>query len=228
MSNKSSEEAVLVVAAHPDDEVLGCGGTMARHAAMGHVVHTIFIADGEGARQEKAKIAARYQMAEKAAKTLGAQPPIFAGFADQRLDTHALSDIAKPIEQAVREIRPTIVYTHHRGDLNLDHQIVHEATMVACRPLPGSSIKVLWAYEVLSATHWAAPNSQSSFEPQCVVNIADYVDKKKAALEHYTNELCEFPHARSVKSVMALAHLRGAVAGLPAAEAFVALRQVHH
>ncbi len=146
-------ERVLVIAAHPDDEALGCGGTIARHASCGDEVHLLFIADGETSRVMKA-LPNRNFMAHKAAEVLGAKPPTFLDYSDQRLDQVALLEITKLIEAEIMLDRPTIVYTHHAGDLNLDHRIVHQAAMTALRPLPNSPVKAIYAFEVLSSTEW--------------------------------------------------------------------------
>ncbi|MBI5164710.1 MAG: PIG-L family deacetylase [Magnetospirillum sp.] len=218
---------VLVVAAHPDDEVLGCGGTIARHAAAGDRVVIVLVADGVESRQAGgADKAARRAAAVAAAAALGAEAPRFLDFADQRLDVMALLDIVQSIEPVVAEVRPTVVYTHHGGDLNLDHRLVHQAVMTACRPVPGSSVRNILAFEVPSSTEWAGPAIGPPFLPNLFVDIAAFVDAKTRALACYGEEMRPFPHPRSPGAVAALATWRGASCGLAAAESFIVLRQI--
>src|SRR5581483_9188818 len=133
---------ILVVAAHPEHEALGCGGTMVRHARAGDAVHVLFLADGETARDGAAsRIAGRQAQAAAACAALGAQKPRFERFADNRMDSVPLIDVVKAVEAAVADLKPSIVYTHHSGDLNVDHRIVHQAVMTACRPVPGQSVR---------------------------------------------------------------------------------------
>lgn len=218
---------VLVVAAHPDDEVLGCGGTVARHAAAGDRVHVVIAGEGATARDvdagSKDERAALAKAAQAAAATLGSEPPRMLGLPDNRLDTLPLLDIIKPIEAVVAEVNPDTVYTHHGGDLNIDHRIVHQAVLTACRPVPGSPVRRLYAFETLSSTEWGIGEP---FRPGHFVAIVGQLDRKRAALKHYDREMRAFPHARSFEAVDALARLRGATVGLEAAEAFVVIRDV--
>ena len=213
---------VIVVAAHPDDEILGPGGTLARHAREGDIVHILIVAEGATARKsgspddaDKLKNAAVC-----AAKAIGAETPRMLGLPDNRLDSMDLLDVIQPIEAIVREIAPATVYTHHGGDLNLDHRIVHQAVVTACRPLPGASVKKLYGFETLSSTEWATSAMGSTFNPTHFVDITKTLTAKKAALECYETEMRAFPHPRSLETVEALARLRGSRAGLEAAEAF--------
>jgi LmbE family N-acetylglucosaminyl deacetylase len=219
-------ERVLIVAAHPDDEVLGCGGTIARHVAEGDDVHLLFVADGETARGMKARPNRNF-MAYEAAKLLGAKPPVFLDFSDQRLDQLALLDITKLIELHALSVIPTIVYTHHAGDLNLDHQIVNRAVMTAFRPLPGSAVKAIYAFEVLSSTEWGC-----GFVPNHFVDIDVMAGEKTArgkkfeALQCYDTEMRRRPHARCYDAVTALMESRGFACGVHAAEAFMTMRSI--
>lgn len=216
----SRTDTVLVVAAHPDDELLGCGGTIARHARDGAKVHVLFMTDGVGARGSSGGEAARRKSAEAALKILGAEAPVFLNFPDNAMDGVALLDIVKKVEETFARVKPTIVYTHHGGDLNVDHQVTHRATMTACRPLPGFSVRAIYGFEVLSSTEW----SLTPFQPSRFVAID--IELKLKALREYHQEMREAPHARSYEAVKALAVVRGASAGLPAAEAFSVLRLV--
>lgn len=217
---------VLVIAAHPDDEVLGCGATMAWHADRGDPVHVVFIADGETSRRDGAQhqVSARGASAAEAARVLGAHPPRSLGFPDQRLDAIALLDIVQAIEPIVNEIRPDIVYTHFLDDLNTDHAIVARSAMTACRPQPGGSVRALYAFEVLSATNWLDPTRQ--FFPQRTIDVSAYWARKQAALRAYEREMRPSPHARSHDVVDALGTYRGGLVGVAKGEAFVVLREI--
>jgi LmbE family N-acetylglucosaminyl deacetylase len=216
---------VAVIVAHPDDEALGCGGTIARHADRGDEVSVLFVADGVSARggtSEERR--ARQAMAEEAGISLGVHSFTFLGLRDNRLDSMPLLDVIQAIEPFMATVRPRIVYTHHGGDLNVDHRIVHQAAMTALRPLPGSSVDAIFAFETSSSTEWAGPSIGHAFRPDRFVDIAAQLDRKMAALEVYSEEMRPFPHARSREAVRALAVTRGASAGLAAAEAFMTLR----
>ena len=226
-----SARAVLVIAAHPDDEILGCGGTLARHAAEGDTVHVLIVAEGATARDSERdprgrepELTALRAAASRAAAAIGAEEPRLLGLPDNRLDTLPLLDVIKPIEAVIEAVAPEIVYTHHAGDLNIDHRIVHQATVTACRPLPGSPVRALYAFETLSSTEWQTAGE--AFRPQRWVDIEPYLDRKMRALDAYQAEMRPFPHARSREAVEAPARWRGASAGLKAAECFVVVREV--
>ena len=210
---------ILVVAAHPDDEVLGCGGTMARHASNGDKVHVLFMSAGVGSREnvKNDEINERRICAKQASKILGSQSPQFLNFPDNRMDSISLLDVVKSIELVIQEIGPDVVYTHHIGDLNIDHQITHKAVLTACRPQPESSVKEIYSFEVLSSTEWSTNNP---FIPNYFVDISDTLELKVSAIKAYNSELRTFPHARSIESIKALAKYRGASMGIRAAEAF--------
>ncbi|MDO8881038.1 MAG: PIG-L deacetylase family protein [Coriobacteriia bacterium] len=222
-----SPERVLVVAAHPDDEVLGCGGTIARHARDGDDVHIVIVAEGATSREGHAHDAttALRAAANQAARLLGASAVHLLGMPDNRLDSVPLLDIIKLIEPIFVNLQPRVVYTHHPADLNVDHTVVHRATATLARPLPGSSVECLLQFEVASSTGWASP-SAGLFVPNWFVDIEQFVDIKRQALEVYADEMRAYPHARSAAALDALGHWRGASVGLPAAEAFELQRRV--
>lgn len=218
---------VLVVAAHPDDEALGCGGAIARHAAAGARVEIVFLADGEGARGPAAgDVAARQTAARRAAEILGARPPRFVDLPDNRLDSVPLLEIISRLERALDGYAPEIVYTHSGGDLNVDHRLVHQAAVTLFRPLPGARWRGLFAFEVPSSSEWSTPAIGPVFAPDRFVDISAFVERKMAALAAYAAEMRPFPHARSCEAVRALATWRGATAGVAAAEAFQTLRWI--
>ena len=220
---------VLVITAHPDDEVLGCGGTLAKALAAGDAVHTLFLADGVSARPEggaRLAIEARQDAARAAAEALGIAPPRFLGLPDNRLDTLPLLDVVRAVEDVVAALVPAIVYTHHGGDLNVDHRVAHQATMTACRPLPGTPTGAIYAFEVASSTEWASSSLGPSFRPTRFVDIEAEWERKLNALACYQGEIHPFPHSRSPEALEALARWRGASVGVTAAEAFEVLRQL--
>lgn len=221
-------ESVLCIAAHPDDEVLGCGGTLARHAAAGDALHVLILADGESSRNstDDAAVSQRHNAAEAAADALGIPAPQCLQLPDNRLDSMDLLDVVQRIEPVIAEIAPSIIYTHHGGDLNIDHRIAHEATLTACRPQPGCTVRAIYAFETPSSTEWASTGMSAPFLPTRYTNIADYWERKQRALQAYQDELRPPPHARSLEGVEALARWRGASVGLPLAEAFMVIREL--
>jgi LmbE family N-acetylglucosaminyl deacetylase len=218
-------ERVLVVAAHADDEALGCGGAMARHSDNGDTVDVVFAADGVTGRGDE-KLDERHASALRACSILGASKPVFLDFPDQKLDTLSFLQIVQAIEPLIERIGPTIIYTHHGGDLNLDHRIVHQAVLTALRPMPSSIYKAIYAFEVPSSTEWASSAIGEGFRPDHFVGIATTMDRKMEALHAYGQEMRDFPHSRSYDAVRALAVVRGSSVGLPSAEGFVTLRSI--
>jgi N-acetylglucosamine malate deacetylase 1 len=227
-------KSVLVLAAHPDDEVLGCGGAIARLTAEGSVVHVAYLADGVSSRIDlpvdgaglSAALAARRAAARKACEILGASSVFFEDLPDNRLDSVALLDIVRPIERLIAERRPDAVFTHHAGDLNVDHRRVYEAAVTACRPQRGHSVKTLLSFEIPSSTEWQPPGSGQAFAPNWFIDISASLDRKLAALDAYAGELRDWPHPRSRRGVDYLARWRGATVGVEAAEAFILGRQL--
>jgi len=212
---------VLVIAPHGLDEVLGCGGTMALNAAAGHTVHVLILC-GDGTGHD----GKRREAAAQAAQILGAEPPQFAGFPENRSDTIALGAFVGVIEKAASEVKPGSVYVSHGGNLNIDHQTAFRATATALRPMPGGTVCDFCAYEIPSSTDWAPPGMGAPFLPTRYVDIASVLEKKMRALEVYAFELRPEPHARSIPAVERLARQRGASVGVEAAEAFALLRQI--
>ena len=221
--------SVLVVAAHPDDELLGCGGTLIRHAQEGDTVHIVILAEGATSRDHPNETDAQEGTAElklacaDAARIIGAQPPVLVGFPDNRMDRLELLDITKLVETHVERTRPSIVYTHHGGDLNIDHQLTHQAVLTACRPV-GSGVEAIYAFETLSSTEWGFPDRP--FVPNRFVNIENQLEQKFKALACYSSEMRGFPHPRSPEAVEALARSRGATSALSAAEGFMVVREI--
>lgn len=218
---------ILVVAAHPDDEVLGCGGTIAKASSMGAQVNVLFFTNGTGARVDSSgpEAALRKQMALDSLKILGVSGWKFLDFPDNQLDTVSLLEIIKAVEVVVSEFEPAIVLTHNVGDLNIDHRIVSEAVSVACRPPVFPFIRAILHFEVPSSTEWSV-NNGVSFVPGLFVDIDNELQAKVDALKCYNVEIRDFPHSRSVLAIESLARWRGACSALGAAEAFLVHRML--
>ncbi len=228
------KDSVVVVAAHADDEVLGCGGTLAKFARQGRPVHVLLIADGVTSRSSavggtlprSVDSNARESAALRAGQMLGCQSVKQLGLPDNRLDTIALLDLVQQIERFILKHLPTTVLTHHAGDVNVDHRIVHDAVIAACRPQPGYCVEEVLFFEVPSSTEWLPSGYGPAYQPNWFVDITDTLSTKLEALEIYHEEMREFPHARSVEGVTALARWRGVTVGVEAAEAFVLGRKI--
>ena len=233
MSTALELNRVLVVAAHPDDEVLGCGGTIARHADAGDQVQVLIVAEGATSRQNQRdpiqardELSALAQASQTAGLILGAAGVELLDLPDNRLDSLDRLDLIKRIEVIIRRHQPQVVYVHHIGDVNVDHRRLHEAVVTACRPTPGHPVRRLLSFEVASSTEWQPPGSASVFQPNWFVDISDQWQRKREALEAYASEMRPSPHARSLEAVEHLARWRGAQVGVEAAEAFFLLRQL--
>lgn len=227
MSWPNPDGTALVVAAHPDDEVLGCGGTIARWAAQGCPVHVLILADGESSRPGDAPaLAARRESSREANRILGSASVDLLDYPDNQLDTLPLLTLVKEIEARISRFRPAVILTHHSGDVNIDHRIVHDAVIAAARPQPGYPVRTLLFFEVPSSTEWRPPSSQPAFAPDWFIDISATLPAKLSALDAYREEIREFPHPRSLPACEHLAHWRGASVGLPAAEAFALGRHI--
>ena len=215
---------VLVIAAHADDEALGCGGTIARHIAEGDLVKVLFMTDGVSSRSSLEQAGEeRSNAAVEALRVLGISDHQQFDLPDNQMDSLSLLEIIQPIEGVLREYQPNVVYTHFAEDLNVDHRVVNQAVMTACRPQKGSSVKKILTFEVLSSTEWNS-TQKTVFKPQYIVDISDYWSQKFQALCAYQDEMREFPHSRSLECIEALAILRGATHGMAKAEGFVVER----
>jgi len=220
---------ILVIAAHFDDEVYGCGGTIAKLVKEGHEIYACVLTDSCSSQYKghaHEMIAQKKVESEEVNNILGIQKTYTFDFPDMQLDTVPHVELNKAIEQCVIEIKPEIVYTHHGGDVNKDHRLVFESTMVAVRPMEGSSVKRVLCYEVPSSTEWAPPTPSNMFAPNVFVDIENVIEKKIDAIKAYNSELREYPHPRSVENVINQAHFRGASVGLKAAESFMLIREI--
>lgn len=228
----STTARILTVAAHPDDEVLGCGGAMAAHAQRGDDVAILILGEGLTSRAERREQADRAGLpdlqrdARAAAAAIGVGDVTLLDFPDNRFDSVALLDVVKAVEAEKRRVRPDVVYVHHWGDLNIDHRVTFDAVMAAFRPLPGEAPVQIYAYEVPSATGWAGPSASAAFVPTHYVGIERSLERKIAAMESYVSERRAWPHPRAPEALRAWAAYRGSQVGLGAAEAFVTVRTV--
>ncbi|HHT9112413.1 MAG: PIG-L family deacetylase [Planctomycetes bacterium] len=224
---------ILVIAAHPDDEVLGCGATIAKHATMGDEVHVVILAEGVTSRDErrdpkgrKSDLSELSKAAHSANKILGVKSLTLHDFPDNRMDSLDRLEVIKVVERFIDKYRPETVYTHHAGDVNIDHKVIHEAVVTACRPTPSQPVKTLLLFEVLSSTEWQIPGSASWFMPNWFIDVSTTIDAKLQALKAYRSEMRPWPHARSIEAVTHLAKSRGASIGTEAAEAFALGRNI--
>lgn len=219
-------EIVLVIAAHPDDEILGCGGTMAKHVQAGDEVHIAILGEGITSRYTQRERAPKEELEElkacsrNAAKLVGVQRVSFYDLPDNRFDTLPLLDVVKLVERIVGDIKPTLVYTQHGGDMNIDHAMVFRATMTATRPVESNPVRELLAYEVASSTEYAFRRFSPPFNPNVFVDITPHLEAKIRAMEAYKGEARTFPHPRSSEAIRAQAHKWGAGMGQVASEAF--------
>jgi len=224
---------ILVVVAHPDDEILGCGASIAKWSDTGEEVHILIIAEGETSRDtnrntkaKKIEISMLENSAKYAARIIGASSVKLLGFPDNRMDSLDLLDIVKVVEHEIKRLEPHTVVTHHSGDLNIDHRVVHKAVITACRPQPRTTVRCLLSFEVPSSTEWQVPGSETIFQPNLFENVKYTIDRKLEALEFYRSEMRDWPHPRSFQNVKYIAKYRGSLAGVEAAEAFMLLRNV--
>ncbi len=224
---------ILVIAAHPDDEVLGCGGTVAALSHQGSHVTILILAQGLTSRPDFDSERAATQLdlhrarAQEAGRILGAREVVFGEFPDQKMDTLPLLAITQRIEREIQRVQPEVIFTHHGGDLNMDHAIVFRATLTATRPIPGSCVRRVYAYEIASSTEWAFQQFAPGFQPQVFCDISATLDRKLAAMRVYESEVRPFPHPRSDEALQSQAQRWGAATGLHAAEAFQLVREIH-
>jgi LmbE family N-acetylglucosaminyl deacetylase len=228
----AAERPVLVIAAHPDDEILGCGGTAARLVQEGREVHFAILGEGITSRHaqrgaaDRDQLARLHRQAHAAAGRVGVKDVHLHQLPDNRLDTVPLLEVVKLVELLVERIQPEIIYTHHAGDLNADHGIIHRAVLTATRPIAGQPVREIYAFEVPSSTEWAFQRIEPSFRPNVFVDISSTIDAKVAAMECYESEARRFPHPRSPEALRAIATRWGSVVGCKAAEAFELVRSI--
>lgn len=215
---------ILVIAAHPDDEVLGCGGCIARHVDAGDRVSVAILAQGvtsRGGTEVASAIADLRDQARRANQLLGVSALEFLDFPDNQMDSVTRLSVIQSVEALIERIRPSVIYTHWAGDVNIDHRIIHDAVICACRPQPGHPVESLLFFEVASSTEWQPPYSATPFVPNWFVDISQSLERKLAAMAAYSSELRLWPHPRSLDALTSQARWRGSSVGCEAAEAFV-------
>ena len=213
-------DAVVVIAAHPDDEILGCGGTVALHTRRGDRVTSIIACEGESLRYGPEGVGQR-EHTRRAAAELGVEDVRRLEFADQRLDTIPLTDIIGPLEKVIHEVRPKIVYCQWGGDINRDHELLFKAALVATRPTE-ESLATVYAFDTASSTEWGYPRS---FVPDTWVEISKTLDKKIASMACYESEVRPYPHPRSLDALRHRARAWGNQHCMDAAEVFMTVRR---
>jgi LmbE family N-acetylglucosaminyl deacetylase len=222
----SPDGIVAAIFAHPDDEVLGAGATLARHAAAGQRVETLIVSAGLDSRGE-ADTRAHHRLKDEAAAAaacLGIPGQTFADLPDNALDSVPFLRVVQTVERFIETVKPAIIYTHHAGDLNIDHQLVHRAVVTACRPLAGSSVRRILAGEVLSSTEWQSAD-MTPFQPTVWIDASQTLAAKMDAMGAYAGEARPYPHPRSPQAIEALGRFRGVQGGFEAAEAFVLVKE---
>ena len=224
---------ILVFAAHPDDEMLGCGATLLKYKKKGYKVKSFFIGDGESSRKLDKRstlksIIKREKQAIEVSKKSKFEKPIFKRFPDNRLDTIPLLDIVKFIEKQIQFYKPEIIFTHFENDLNIDHQITYKAVLTASRPMSKTFVKKIYSFEIPSSTDFSlSSNAKKFFNPNFFVEIDKTIQKKLSLLKIYKEEIKKWPHSRSIKSIKNLAMYRGSQIGKKYAEAFILVRELN-
>lgn len=209
-----------MIAAHPDDEILGCGATMAKHVEAGDDVSVMFLGEG----REDHETISTYN-ARKASNCIGSQVYKILAFPDNKFDSIPLLEIIQAIEKAINSIKPEIIYTHWNKDLNVDHRIVHQAVLTATRPMEGMPVKTIYAFAIPSSAEW---NFNDSFRPNVFVDVKDTFPKKLEAMKAYASECRPFPHPRSEKALTIGAQYWGSVVGLEYVELFELVREISY
>jgi len=226
MKNKK----ILIVASHPDDEILGCGGTVSRMIAEGSEGFTLILGEGITSRDKTRdrsrrteSLTALQQAVQKANRLIGIKKIFTKEYPDNRFDSVPMLDIIKTIEEIKDQIKPDIVFTQYENDLNIDHQITYRAVLTAMRPMTGETVKEIYAFETLSSTEWKFP---LSFSPDFYVDISSSLEVKQEAMAQYTSEIRDFPHPRSLEAIELNAKYWGMRVGLTYAEAFKTIRVI--
>ena len=225
-------KTIVVIAAHPDDEVIGCGGSIARFRQEGKDVHILLMTDGVSSRNQDPNhvniddVTDRNNHSEKANKILGTSSVTYLNFPDNMMDSVSMLSVVKEIESFLEKHKPDIVFTHHSGDVNIDHRIVHDAVIVACRPQPGYYVKELLFFEIASSSEWQSNSFNKPFLPNMFIDISSTIQKKADALNEYEIETREFPHPRSIEAIKALSKWRGSNVGVSNAESFMIGRMI--
>ncbi len=220
---------ILIVAAHPDDEVLGCFGTVSKLIKEGNEAYTLILGEGKTSRVSDRNEIKNEEFknleneALKANQSIGIKELFREKFPDNRFDSVPLLDIVKSVERVKNKLKPDIIFTHFYNDLNIDHQITYKAVLTATRPMPNESVKEIYSFEILSSTEWNFP---TLFSPDVFIDISQTLEHKINAMKFYNSELCNFPHPRSIEGIELIAKIQGLKVGLKNAEAFKLVRAI--
>lgn len=218
---------ILVIAAHPDDEVLGLGGTIRKYYEEGYMVHCIIISQGMKSRAiETLSLSELKENALKSAKHIGYESIEFFDFPDNALDTKPILEVTRIIEKKIQAFQPNMIFTHHKGDKNIDHRIIFDATLTATRPYSNHIVEDLYVYETPSSTEWNFSDSSSAFTPNVFIDISKTIDNKLSAMREYVSELRDYPHPRSIESLKIIAQRWGTVVNQEFTEAFMLIRSI--
>jgi LmbE family N-acetylglucosaminyl deacetylase len=223
--------SILIVAAHPDDEVLGCGATITKLSRC-HKVHLLILGEGHTSRETTRDRASKTEVerlgiaARAAASMMGVASVKLEALPDNRFDEISFLDVVKRVESVMLETAPEIIYTHHPGDLNIDHRITFQAVLTASRPVPGSRVRNLYTFEIPSSTEWAFQQIAPPFKPNVFVDVSETIEVKVKAMTQYESEIRSFPHPRSSEALRTIARRWGTVVGLEYVEAFELIRSV--
>lgn len=217
---------ILIIAPHPDDEVLGCGGIIRKFTDEGIKVFVLVATRGSAKLYDQTKVENVRREALEAHRILGISETFFFEYPAPELDTIPLAELSRDIAKIINEQRIEVLFLPHRGDIHNDHKVVFNAGLVAARPVGDYTVKEIYCYETLSETEWAAPYADDAFIPNYFVNIEANYDFKVKALESFKSQLRKFPNPRSLESIEALAKYRGATVGFMLAEAFMIIRQI--
>lgn len=220
-------EKVLVIACHPDDETLGCGGTLLRHRAHGDDIYWVILTNiDEQSGWAKGKVKARQNEIDHVADSYGFKKIFKLNFPTTQLDQLPKSELIKALSGALDEVKPSIVYLPNPNDVHSDHQAAFQVAYSSAKTFRQSSIKKILAYECLSETEFAPPLADKLFIPNVFVDITEYFDMKAKIMHLYAGEIAPFPFPRSLENMEALAKFRGATVGVMRAEAFMLLKEI--
>ena len=217
---------ILIIASHPDDETIGAGGTLLRHVAKGDKVYWCVITQGYSPPWPQKTLEKARQQVYEVQKAYGIHEVFLCDFPTMKLNTIPHIEISSEIQKIVNQVSPDIVYTTPRCDINLDHRIVYECTLVACRPLPSSSVRQLLSYEICPTSRYGLLSNIGWFSPNIFIDISNYLDRKIKIMSIYQTELCKYPHPRSPEGIRLFAQERGLSVGLKATECFELIRQL--
>jgi len=215
------KKKILVVAAHPDDEILGIGGTLIKHVKCKDDVFCLILGEGATSRDgfKDKEVVMLHKQCQEAGKIIGFKEIFLSKLPDNKFDSISLLEVVKKVEKHISKVKPDIIYTHHKGDVNVDHQITYQAVMTACRPCNPACPNEIYSFETLSSTEWQLDQNML-FTPNVYVDIEKEIETKIKAMKTYKSEIRKYPHPRSVEGIKILASYRGLQSNLKYVEAF--------